>query len=54
MAEAAHDIGIKVVLDGGSWKSGLEKLLPHVHTAICSADFRPPKLWEQLLAGYMG
>lgn len=33
-AEAAHGIGIKVVLDGGSWKPGLEKLLPHVHTAI--------------------
>lgn len=31
-----------VVLDGGSWKEGLEELLPHLDYAICSADFKPP------------
>ncbi|MGF1491027.1 MAG: sugar kinase [Microcoleaceae cyanobacterium] len=34
--------GIPVVLDGGSWKPGLEKVLPHVNYAICSANFHPP------------
>ena len=33
---------IPVVLDGGSWKPGLEKLLPYVTIAICSEDFYPP------------
>jgi sugar/nucleoside kinase (ribokinase family) len=41
-AEAAHAQGIPVVLDGGSWKEGTAELLKSVHTAICSADFRPP------------
>lgn len=31
-----------VVLDGGSWKEGLEELLPFVDYAICSADFMAP------------
>ncbi|HEY1803179.1 MAG TPA: PfkB family carbohydrate kinase [Terracidiphilus sp.] len=31
-----------VVLDGGSWKDGMEELVKSVHTAICSADFLPP------------
>ncbi len=30
------------VLDGGSWKEGLEDLLPFIDYAICSADFRAP------------
>ena len=33
---------IPVVLDGGSWKEGLEKLLPLVDYAICSSAFTPP------------
>ncbi len=33
---------IPVVLDGGSWKAGLEILLPHITYVICSADFYPP------------
>jgi sugar/nucleoside kinase (ribokinase family) len=33
---------IPVVLDGGSWKPGLEKLLPLVDYAVCSANFLPP------------
>jgi sugar/nucleoside kinase (ribokinase family) len=30
------------VLDGGSWKEHLPRLLPMVDVAICSADLRPP------------
>ncbi|OLP20329.1 ribokinase [Leptolyngbya sp. 'hensonii'] len=33
---------IPVVLDGGSWKSGFDRLLPLVDYALCSADFHPP------------
>lgn len=39
---AATERGIPVVLDGGSWKQGTERLLPNVEIAICSADFQPP------------
>ena len=31
---------IPVVLDGGSWKAGMEELLGYVDIAICSADFQ--------------
>ncbi len=41
-AQAAHGRGIPVVLDSGSWKPGMAKLLPLLDTAICSGDFRPP------------
>ncbi len=41
-AEAARENGRCVVLDGGSWKPGTERLLKSVDVAICSADFRPP------------
>jgi sugar/nucleoside kinase (ribokinase family) len=40
---AARAQGVHVVLDGGSWKEGTEELLRTVDTAICSADFKPPK-----------
>ena len=33
---------IPVVMDGGSWKPGLEKVLPYIDYAICSANFYPP------------
>lgn len=33
---------LPIVLDGGSWKPGLEEILPFVDYAICSADFYPP------------
>lgn len=33
---------IPVVLDGGSWKEGLDILLPLVDYAICSHNFLPP------------
>lgn len=41
-SSAARQSGIKVVLDGGSWKEGIDTLLASVDTAICSADFRIP------------
>jgi sugar/nucleoside kinase (ribokinase family) len=39
---AANSRAVPVVLDGGSWKEGIENLLSHVAIAICSADFLPP------------
>jgi sugar/nucleoside kinase (ribokinase family) len=47
IAQAAQQQGISVVLDGGSWKLGLEKVLPFVDYAICSADFLPPDCTTQ-------
>lgn len=41
-AKAAQQRGIRVVLDSGSWKPGMAKLLSFLDTAICSGDFRPP------------
>ena len=38
----AADGGPLTVLDGGSWKDGLEELLPYIDYAVCSADFRAP------------
>lgn len=42
MAKHAKENGIPVVLDGGSWKEGLEAILPYVDYAICSNNFLPP------------
>lgn len=42
MAELARSLHIPVVLDGGSWKDGLETLLPLVDFAVCSNNFHPP------------
>lgn len=42
VAAAARARGVVVVLDGGSWKPGLERLLAHVDVAVLSADFRLP------------
>jgi sugar/nucleoside kinase (ribokinase family) len=42
IAQAAKQQGIPVVIDGGSWKPGLETVLPWIDYAICSANFRPP------------
>lgn len=33
---------IPIVLDGGSWKPGLETILPNITYAICSDSFYPP------------
>ncbi len=41
-ARAAHQRGIPVVLDSGSWKRGMAGLLPFIDIAICSDDYRPP------------
>jgi sugar/nucleoside kinase (ribokinase family) len=42
IAQQAQKKKIPVVLDGGSWKPGLEQVLPWVNCAICSANFHPP------------
>ena len=38
---------IPIVMDGGSWKVGFEKVLPFVDYAICSANFYPPNCQNQ-------
>lgn len=43
IAKIAKTKQIPVVIDGGSWKPGLEKILPFVDYAICSANFYPPQ-----------
>ena len=43
IAKVARLKHIPVVIDGGSWKPGLEKVLPFVDYAICSANFYPPQ-----------
>lgn len=42
IAQQAKAQGIPIVLDGGSWKPGLEMILPWLDYAICSANFQPP------------
>ncbi len=42
-ATQARLAGIPVLLDGGSWKPGLEHLIPLVDAAVLSADFDPPE-----------
>lgn len=42
IAQLAKAHNIPVVVDGGSWKPGFEKVLPFVDYAICSANFHPP------------
>jgi sugar/nucleoside kinase (ribokinase family) len=42
IAQIAKDKNISIVIDGGSWKPGFEKILPFVDYAICSANFYPP------------
>ncbi|MEW1828105.1 PfkB family carbohydrate kinase [Streptomyces sp. NPDC088196] len=41
-ARSARALGRKTLLDGGSWKSGTQDLLPLIDVAVCSADFHPP------------
>ncbi len=41
LAKTAGKKGVEVVLDGGSWKEGLEELLPFVDYAVCSDNFMP-------------
>lgn len=42
-ARRSRDRGSPVVLDGGSWKPGLNRLMPMVDVAILSADFTGPE-----------
>ncbi len=42
VAAAARDAGVPVLLDGGSWKPGLERLLDLVDWAVLSADLAVP------------
>ena len=42
IAQFAKSKNIPIVIDGGSWKTGFEEILPVVDYAICSADFYPP------------
>jgi sugar/nucleoside kinase (ribokinase family) len=42
LADAARAAGVTVLLDGGSWKPGLEELLALVDIAVISAVFRVP------------
>ena len=47
IASQAKLKNIPVVMDGGSWKDGFEKVLPYVDYAICSANFYPPQCNSQ-------
>lgn len=42
IAKIAKTRKIPIVVDGGSWKPGFEKILPLVDHIICSANFHPP------------
>ncbi len=48
IAKEAQRLKIPVVLDGGSWKPGLEKVLAYVNYAICSENFYPPNCLNSL------
>jgi sugar/nucleoside kinase (ribokinase family) len=42
-ARAARRRAVTVVLDSGSWKLGMDELLPLVDIAICSESYHPPR-----------
>ncbi|MBD1850640.1 sugar kinase [Leptolyngbya sp. FACHB-711] len=42
IARQAKAQNIPIVVDGGSWKPGFERVLPEADFVICSANFRPP------------
>lgn len=46
IAKQAKQQNLPIVIDGGSWKSGLEKILPYADYVICSADFYPPNCYN--------
>ena len=55
LARTAENMEIPVVLDGGSYKPGLESLIKHVTHAIVSADFHLPGVPDdQLLESLIG
>ncbi len=47
IAQLAKAYHIPIVLDGGSWKTGFETILPFVDYAICSENFYPPGCTNQ-------
>lgn len=47
IAQEGKAKNIPIVIDGGSWKLGYEKILPYVDYAICSANFYPPNCHTQ-------
>jgi sugar/nucleoside kinase (ribokinase family) len=47
IAEQAKEAAVTVVLDAGSWKFGMEPLLPSIDIAICSETFSPPGITGQ-------
>jgi sugar/nucleoside kinase (ribokinase family) len=42
IAKLAENPNTPIILDGGSWKPGLEKILPYINYALCSENFYPP------------
>jgi len=42
IAQLAKSKNIPIVLDAGSWKPGLDEILPFVEWAVCSDNFHPP------------
>jgi sugar/nucleoside kinase (ribokinase family) len=42
IAKLAQAQNTPIILDGGSWKPGLEKILPYINYALCSENFYPP------------
>lgn len=50
-SQIAYQQKIPTILDGGSWKKGMEKLLPWITVIICSDSFRIPfvadNYWEK-------
>lgn len=47
IASQAKIAGIPVVVDGGSWKTGFNQVLPLADYVICSANFYPPQCRTQ-------
>lgn len=46
IAQIAKSKNIPIVLDGGSWKPGLEEILPFLEWAVCSDNFHPPNCYN--------
>ena len=46
IARVAKSKNIPIVLDGGSWKPGLEEILPFIEWAACSDNFHPPNCYN--------
>ena len=42
IAQLAKSKNVPIVLDGGSWKPGLDEILPFIEWAVCSDNFYPP------------